>query len=89
MSRDEEGPISPNLFPNGPHLVLCGVVEGSMCRRCVVVSRAALGGVARPEFHEGDYAQLKLVCCSVILLNFGQLNIIGLYIASKLLSKQS
>ena len=45
MSGDEEGPISPNLFPNGPHLVLCGVVEGSMCRRCVVVSRAALGGV--------------------------------------------
>ena len=45
MSRDEEGPISPNLFPNGPLVVLCGVVEGSMCRRCVVVSRAALGGV--------------------------------------------
>ena len=37
MNRDEEGPISPNLFPNDPHLVLCGVVGGSVCRRCVVV----------------------------------------------------
>ena len=24
-------PISPNLFPNDPHLVLCGVVGGSVC----------------------------------------------------------
>ncbi len=32
MSRGEERPISPNLFPNDPHLVLCGVVEGSVCR---------------------------------------------------------
>ena len=39
MNRGEEGPISPNRFPNDPHLVLCGVVEGSMCGRCVVVSR--------------------------------------------------
>ena len=39
MNRDEEGPISPNLFPNDPHLVLCGVVEGSVYRHCVVVSR--------------------------------------------------
>ena len=40
-----DGVFAFNLcnFPNEPHLVLCGVVEGSVYGRCVVVSRWGWG----------------------------------------------